>query len=213
MNISSIAPILAILTVIGVVPVIAVIATAFTKITLVLLILRNALGVQQTPPNIIIFSVAIILTLHIMQPVFVASFAQLPVDRLATMPWTEFLEGAKAAAEPFRTFLHLNTESSSRDYFLNQLSKRDTAAAAATATDFAVLAPAFLLDEITKAFTVGFLIYIPFVIIDFAVGAVLIALGMQMMSATAISTPLKILLFVQVEGWFRIVDMLLTSYK
>jgi len=190
----------------------AVVVTAFTKVTIVLLILRNALGIQQTPPNIVIYSIAIILSALIMQPVLQSSANRVPVDKVGTMTMQELGATASSAAEPFRNFMIDNTSESSRQFFTGIAQKRSKNPDV-TAVDFIVLIPAFLMDELTKSFNMGFLIYIPFIAIDFIVGAILIALGMQMMSATAIATPLKILLFVEVQGWERMFDMLLMSYK
>lgn len=209
---SGLTPLLTLMTFVGLIPLLAVVSTAFTKITIVLLIVRNALGIQQTPPNLIIFSIAMILSLNVMQPVTTAALARVPVERLAEMPLAQLTAVATGAAEPFRQFMMDNSATSSRDMFAEHVQRRNPKITI-LGTEYSVVIPAFLLDELTKAFKTGFLIYIPFIAIDFIVSAVLIALGMQMISATAVATPLKILLFVQVNGWERLFDMLLLSYK
>jgi type III secretion protein R len=209
---SGLTPLLTLMTFVGLIPLLAVVSTAFTKITIVLLIVRNALGIQQTPPNLIIFSIAMILSLNVMQPVTTAALARVPVERLSDMPIAQVTTVATEAAEPFRQFMMDNSASASRDMFAEHVQRRNPKITI-LGTEYSVVIPAFLLDELTKAFKTGFLIYIPFIAIDFIVSAVLIALGMQMISATAVATPLKILLFVQVNGWERLFDMLLLSYK
>ncbi|MDB5595540.1 MAG: hrcR [Hyphomicrobiales bacterium] len=209
---SGLTPLLTLMTFVGLIPLLAVVSTAFTKITIVLLIVRNALGIQQTPPNLIIFSIAMILSLNIMQPVTTAALARVPVERLAEMPVAQVTAVATEAAEPFRQFMMDNSAPASREMFAEHVQRRNPKITI-LGTEYSVVIPAFLLDELTKAFKTGFLIYIPFIAIDFIVSAVLIALGMQMISATAVATPLKILLFVQVNGWERLFDMLLLSYK
>lgn len=205
-------PLLTVMTLIGLLPLLAVITTSFTNVSIVLLIVRNAIGIQQTPPNMIIFTIAILITLLVMQTTFQASLALIPTDRLQSMGIDELSGTAKSASEPFRQFMLDNSSVKSREAIVAAATRR-TGSSEMAQTDYVVVISAFVIDELTRAFSIGFLLYIPFLIIDFVVGAILIALGMQMLSATAIATPLKLLLFVQVDGWKRLFDMFMLGYR
>lgn len=203
-----------VLNAVGIAPMLAVAATCFTKISIVLLIVRNALGIQQTPPNILIYTVAILLSAYVMAPVF--GRAMEAMGDLSRPPSTlnGWIELMTAAAEPIRRFLTDLSDASARIFFV-EASKRiwgGEAGLVITETDYAALVPAFLVTELTRAFQIGFLLYLPFLVIDFVVSAVLIGLGMTMMSPPVIATPLKLLLFVAVDGWQRLLEGLVLSY-
>lgn len=208
---TTITPLFALVLVIGLVPILAVVTTAFSKVSVILLIVRNALGIQQTPPNIVLFAVAIVISVVAMQPVLDESVRKIPLDDLGKMSMPEMSEVARHVAEPFRAFMLRNSEPSSRQMIVDTAQRR-TQSVRVEENDFSVVIPAFLLDELTKAFELGFTLYIPFIIVDFVVSAVLVGLGLQMMSATTIATPLKILLFVEVSGWTKLFQMLTSSY-
>jgi type III secretion protein R len=197
---------------VGVIPLLAVICTAFTKIVIVLLIVRNAIGIQQTPPNIIIFSLAMILSYVVMIDVVNRSIAAMPAQQLTQMSPQELFQAGTTAAEPFRQFMMDNSTDSSRKLFQSIAAKKDPNGNVEAAS-YSVLVPAFVLDELTRAFRVGFMIYIPFLIIDLVASCILIAIGMQMVSVTSITVPLKILLFVEAQGWERLMEFLLLSYR
>ena len=198
----------------GLAPMLVMMMTSFAKISVVLFIVRNALGVQQTPPNLLLNGLALILTVYVMMPVGrdVYAVATSPRASYSTIAGWERTVGE--AAQPVRGFLIKHTHARERKFFADATQRlwKDTGQPAAQETDFAVLVPAFLATELTRAFEIGFLLYLPFVMIDFAVSAILIAVGMQMMSPTVISTPFKLLLFVLIDGWSLLLQGLVLSY-
>ena len=205
---------LAAATLISFLPMIAVVATCYTKITVVLLIVRNAIGVQQTPPNLLLFAVAVILSVFIMMPVLDRTWTLLSGSYNHIDTPAAALAVAKTAAEPLKAFMVKYTEAPTQAFFDDAAKKiwGDVAAINVSDNDLAVLVPSFLVSELTRAFRIGFLIYLPFLMIDFAVSAILVALGMSQMSPTVVSTPFKLLLFVAVDGWRRLLEGLILSY-
>lgn len=203
-----------ILNAVGFAPMLAVAVTCFTKISIVLLIVRNALGIQQTPPNILIYTVAILLSAYVMAPVFsrtVDAVGDLSVAPATLRGWLDLMA---VAGEPIRKFLLDLSDPSARQFFVEASTRiwgADSGLSIAD-TDYAALVPAFLVTELTRAFQIGFLLYLPFLVIDFVVSAVLIGLGMTMLSPPVIATPLKLLLFVSVDGWQRLLEGLVLSY-
>ncbi|MBP2444045.1 type III secretion system export apparatus subunit SctR [Rhizobium leguminosarum] len=199
---------------ISMLPVIAVIATSFTKISVVLLIVRNAIGIQQTPPNLLVFAIAIVLSAFVMNPVLQGSWQLLLAHSGDFGTVSGMADGMIKVAAPLKDFMLKFSDAEARDFFV-QASQKIWANAPVTpiaSDDIAVLTPSFLVSELTRAFEIGFLIYLPFLMIDFAVSAILVALGMQMMSPTVVSTPLKLLLFVSIDGWRRLLEGLVLSY-
>lgn len=199
-------------------PFMAVIATSYTKIVVVLGLLRNAIGVQQLPPNMVINSIAMILSVFVMAPVISAASDRLEKSGLydRTSVRLPDLRGAMIeASPPFREFLVKQTTPRERAAFIRAAQRLWPAAQAAELkdTDFTVLLPAFLATELTKAFQIGFLIYLAFVVVDLVVANVLLALGMQMVSPVTISVPFKLLLFVVLDGWSMVFQTLLLSYR
>lgn len=198
----------------GFLPMLVVLATAYTKIVIVLILLRNALGLQQVPPNIAINSFAMVLTAFVMMPALHESYAAL--SALPSSPETvqEFLEAIAVGGQPIKHFMARNIQDGQVDFFL-QLARRIWPPAMVDdvrGDDFIVVLPAFAMSELTVAFQIGVLLFLPFAVIDLIVQAVLLALGMMMMSPMTISLPLKILLFVLVEGWTRLISSILLSY-
>ena len=208
-----IASLVAISAFLSLVPALAVAVTSYTKISVVLLIVRNALGVQQTPPNIIIYTIAMILTFYIMYPVMSDVYAVLQrqntnIDSIANLERI-----ISVVSEPIRAFLLRYVNESEQQFYIDTLKQIwPERTSVAQKNDFAILIPAFLAEELTRAFQIGFLLYIPFLIVDIVVSAVLIALGLQMMSPTIISIPFKLLLFVAIDGWNRLFQGLILSY-
>jgi type III secretion protein R len=211
MNAQQLTPILATIFFVGAIPFLAVVATSFSKIAVTLLIVRNALGIQQTPPNIIIYAIAIILSAHIMMPVGVAGWERVQALSIDPNSLADLQRAAIAALEPLSDFLELRASDRTKSLF-GEAAKVETKGPGDVKYFFSVLLPSFLADELTRAFKIGLMIYVPLALIDFVVSAILIALGMQMMSATTISTPIKILAFVAVEGWTRMLQNFLLSY-
>ena len=207
----SLLPLMATVALVGAIPLLVVVATSFTKVSVVLLILRNAIGIQQTPPNMVIYAIAMVLSFNIMNPVLQKSLAQVGAQEFSFRNIADLQANAEVASAPIKKFLADHSTPASREFFLRNTPK--AGAQGPAPADLAVLVPAFLLDELTRAFEIGLMLYLPFLAIDFLVSAVLIAMGMQMMSPPLISTPLKILLFVVVSGWTRLFENLVLSYQ
>lgn len=196
-------------------PFIAVMTTSYLKMVVVLSLVRNALGIQQIPPNMVINGLALILSFYVMAPVVNRSY-----DIVKSMPVPEeqnvgeLLRGFGAAKEPFREFLMTHSHQRERDFFLRSAQELWPAedAAAVTEDNLLILVPAFTISELTSAFQIGFLIYLPFVAIDLIVSNILLAMGMMMVSPMTISLPFKLLLFVLVDGWTWLIHGLVLTY-
>lgn len=202
------------LVLLGLVPFIAVIATSFIKIVVVLQLVRNALGIQQIPPTMTLQGLAIILTLYIMAPVGIESFDKLAGRDLKNMETGELVATLSEAAEPFRQFLARHTAPRHREFFVETARRLWPPAIAGNldSDHFLVLIPAFTVSELTNAFEVGFLLYLPFVAIDLIISNILLAMGMMMVSPMTISLPFKLLLFVMLDGWTRLIQGLVLTY-
>jgi flagellar biosynthetic protein FliP len=200
--------ILAIMTALTFLPAILMMMTSFTRIIIVFSILRQALGLQQSPSNQILIGLALFLTLFIMQPVFNQ------VNQNALQPYiNEQISAQQALAnttEPFHTFMLSQTRESDIALFVG-IAKHPPIATPAD-TPFNILVPAFIISELKTAFQIGFIIFIPFLVIDLVVASVLMAMGMMMLSPLIISLPFKIMLFVLVDGWAMIVGTLAASF-
>jgi type III secretion protein R len=196
-------------------PLLMICTTCFLKVSMVMVIVRNAIGVQQVPPSLAIYSLALVVTGFVMAPVFHEVSTTLGFKTTSART-TENLSLAEllVAAEPLRKFMVSNTLPEQRQHFLGIARKQWPADMARTAkdTDYMVLIPAFVVSEMQLALEVGFVLYIPFVVIDLVLSNLLLALGMQMVSPMVVSLPLKILLFVMLDGWTRLVDGLVQSY-
>lgn len=187
--------------------------TAFIKISVVLMIVRNALGLQQVPSNMIVMALSLFLSAFIAVPAITQAFAAIDdlgpldssVDTLIAV-WT-------AGLDPFKGFITQHTNPQHLEFFVAVAGEVWQGSGITPDPEMAILQiPAFVLTELTAAFEYGFLLYLPFVAIDLAVTAILIALGMQLVQPTIISVPFKILLFVAVDGWAKLVEGLLLSY-
>ena len=212
-------------------PFIAMIATSYLKIVVVMSLIRNALGIQSIPPNMVVNAIAMILTFYIMAPVAGESWniASEQIARTRTpaaaaeaaaeagTPDGIFFEtdAIAAAAEPFRRFLSEHTAMRERAFFVNTaetLWGHDDEPAIVDPESFYILIPAFCVSELTKAFQIGFLVYLPFIAIDIIVSNILLAMGMMMVSPVTISLPFKLLLFVMVDGWTLLIQGLVRGY-
>jgi type III secretion protein R len=218
MDLSQFSPGSALVTVIllALAPFVAVMVTSFTKIVVVLSLLRNALGLQQVPPNIVLNGMALILTLYVMFPV-----GQKMAEATDNMPPTAALSDtqqmfsyANQAKEPLREFLIKHSSDRERAFFLRtaQRISAPEKRAEITGRDFLVVVPAFTVSELATAFQIGFLIFLPFLIIDLVVSNILLAMGMMMLSPTTVSLPFKLLLFVLIDGWVKLAHGLVLSY-
>ena len=178
-------------------PSLLVMATAFTRIVIVLALLRTAIGAQGVPPNPVIIGLALFLTLFVMQPVLEESW------RLGLAPLAEGrigeMEGLAAAAEPFRRFMAAQVREQDLALFLDLAGA--PAAVAADQAPWRALLPAFLAGELKRAFEIGFLLFLPFLVIDLVVASLLMSLGMMMLPPNVVALPFKLIFFVLVDGW------------
>ncbi|HKJ86971.1 MAG TPA: flagellar type III secretion system pore protein FliP [Gammaproteobacteria bacterium] len=201
--------ILALLTVLTLAPAILVLMTSFVRVVVVLSFLRQALGTQQTPPNQVIIGLSLFLTLFIMSPVWHQ------IDQNALGPYLDkrisLQEGAKRALVPARQFMFKQAGDREVRLFMN-LAGEDKPKNLKDVPTRALI-PAFVISELKTAFEIGFLIYIPFLIIDMVVASVLMSMGMMMLPPVMISLPMKLILFVLVDGWYLIVGSLVESFK
>jgi type III secretion protein R len=197
-------------------PVLLITATSFLKTSIVLLIVRNAIGVQQVPPGIAMYSIALMMTLYVMAPTFQEMIDAVPAEAMtaAATPRYPLLPTVQKGVEPLRKFMLNHAKADQRELFLEKAKKLwpEKMSRSATSKDFLVVMPAFMISEMQAGFEMGFLIYIPFLVIDVLVSNVLMALGMQMMSPTTVSVPLKLFLFVIVDGWGKLLHSVLDSY-
>lgn len=196
------------ITVLSVAPSILLCVTSFTRFVVVLSLLRNALGTQQSPPNSVLISLAMFLSLFVMQPTFNAAYEE-GIKPLMAQQISEDQAFEKTAA-PFRTFMLKHTRSEDLGLFI-KLSRKPAPARAAE-TPLTVLMPAFMISELRRAFEIGFLLFIPFLIIDLAVSAILMSMGMMMLPPVVVSLPFKLIFFVLVDGWTLVAGSLIQSY-
>jgi type III secretion protein R len=203
------------LSLMGLVPLLVVTMTGFLKIAVVMFLIRNALGVQQTPPNLVLYGIALILTVYVTTPLI----GDL-VGRLSTHPIElRSPESLKATMNvvrgPVQAHLLRFTQPEERAFFLSATARiwPDGSRLDLKDDDLVVLVPAFVSSELTRAFEIGFLLYLPFLIVDLVVSTVLMAMGMSMVQPTVIAVPLKLLLFVAVAGWSRLMHGLILSYS
>ncbi|MDH0799706.1 MULTISPECIES: type III secretion system export apparatus subunit SctR [Pseudomonas] len=195
-------------------PMLLVVCTAFLKIVIVLMITRNAIGVQQVPPGMAINGIALAATLFIMAPVGYEMAEIVKVSPLDLTSVGALQQTGMEAIKPLRTFMLRNSDPDILTHLLENAMRMWPAQMVQEVQreDLILLAPAFVLSQLQAGFEIGFLIYIPFIVIDLIVSNLLLALGMQMVSPMTISLPLKLLLFVMVSGWSRLLDSLFFSY-
>ena len=193
-------------------PFLLVMFTSFTKISVVLSLTRSALGTQQAPPTVVLTGLAAVLSLVVMSPVAEAMLARVNGERLPSAPGPEMLRVARSAAEPLRAFLVEHGSPELRAEFA-ALSRELRGGAEVSESDLSVVAPAFVLSELKQAFQIGFLIFLPFLVVDMVVANVLLALGMQSLSPSQVSLPFKVLLFVAVDGWSLLARSLVQGYR
>jgi flagellar biosynthetic protein FliP len=200
--------ILALMTVLTLLPAALIMMTSFTRIIIVLAILRQAMGVQSTPSNQVLIGLSLFLTFFIMNPVFDTAYEE------GVKPYLdgqiEVIDAFNKAAQPFKAFMLAQTRESDLELFASIhggmiLETRDD-------VPFSLLLPAFVTSELKTAFQIGFLIFIPFLIIDLVVASVLMAMGMMMLSPMLISLPFKLMLFVLIDGWALLMGTLASSF-
>ncbi|MBN1960987.1 MAG: type III secretion system export apparatus subunit SctR [Deltaproteobacteria bacterium] len=214
---------LAALAVFAMVPFILIMVTSFVKIAVVLSIVRQAIGTQQIPPTQVITGLATILTVYIMMPVGLEIYhqsqermARYSKDKAKIMSFTvdQVIDLVREGQHPLRRFLIKHAHLKDRDMFYKLAWKMRAPQDRATLTDedWAIIVPSFVISELKEAFQIGFILFVPFLVIDMVVANLLMALGMQMLSPTTISLPFKILLFVLVDGWYLISRGLVLGY-
>jgi len=199
---------LALMTTITLLPSLLLMMTSFVRIIIVMSILRQALGTGQTPPNMVLVGLSLFLTLFIMSPVLTEVYQNALVPYL--QQGMNFDKALAAAEQPIRGFMLRQTREDDIALFMEMAHKGDVAGSEAVA--FTTLVPAFITSELKSAFTIGFLIYIPFVVIDLIVASVLMSMGMMMLSPMMISMPFKLMLFVLIDGWSLIMGSLAASF-
>jgi type III secretion protein R len=203
------------------IPFMLMMVTSFVKISVVLSIVRSALGTQQIPPTQVITGLAIILTVYIMAPVGQEMYRAAKVDiwskgpsLLSSETVGTLLEAADRSKEPLRDFLVKKVKDKDRALFFHLAKKMRKVEDRKDIgdKDFMIIIPAFVVSELKEAFQIGFLLFVPFIVIDMVVANILLALGMHMLSPTTISMPFKLLLFVLVDGWYLIAKGLVVGY-
>ncbi len=196
------------ITVLSLAPSILLTVTCFTRFVVVLSLLRNAIGIQQSPPNSVLISLAMFLSFFVMQPTFETAYTN-GIAPLVAEQITE-TEAFARTAEPFKMFMlkHVRQEDVKLFY---KLSKQPVPASA-EATPLTVITPAFMISELRRAFEIGFLLFIPFLIIDIVVSAILMGMGMMTLPPVIISLPFKLIFFVLVDGWHLVAESLVRSY-
>jgi len=206
---SRLVQITALITVLSLAPSLLVMMTAFTRIVIVLSLLRSALSTQSTPPNMVLIGLALFLTFFVMQPVLQQSWAAglLPM----TQGHIDSIEGLRRAAEPFRTFMMHNLRPEDLRLFLD-VGNLPTPVSP-DQTPWRALIPAFMVGELRRAFEIGFLLFLPFLVIDMVVASVLMSLGMMMLPPSVVSLPFKLVFFVLVDGWRLVAGSLVQSFR
>ena len=196
-------------------PFLVVMGTCFVKLIVVFALVRNALGIQSIPPNMALHGLALVLTLYIMMPVGIESYENLAGQEFTLESPASLEAAASVAVVPYRKFLAKHANERQLDFFIETAGELwgDDHAHELTRDNMFILIPAFVVGELTSAFEIGFLIYLPFIVVDLVVSNVLLAMGMMMISPMTISLPFKLLLFVFLDGWTRLVQGLVLSYQ
>ncbi len=199
----------------GMLPLAAVTVTAFAKIAVVIFIVRNAIGIQQLPPNAILYGLSIILSAYIAMPVMNESYNAVRDSGLAMNEFEHWLAAGETASGPLREFLLKYTDQKQLAFFENSLAGiwGEGKTVEIDRNNLSVLVPAFMMSELTRAFEIGFMLYLPFMAIDIIVTTILIALGMMMVPPTTVSIPFKLMLLIALDGWTKIVHGLVLSYS
>ncbi|MCM2472815.1 flagellar type III secretion system pore protein FliP [Rhizobium sp. CG5] len=198
------------LTVLSVAPGILIMVTSFPRFIIAFSILRSGMGLASTPSNMILVSLALFMTFYVMTPTMDAAWRD-GVQPLLDNQLTE-AQAIERIAEPFRTFMTANTRDKDLRLFIDIASERGQTPVVDQKVDYRVLIPAFMLSEIRRGFEIGFLIILPFLVIDMIVATITMAMGMMMLPPTSISLPFKVLFFVLIDGWNLLVGSLVRSF-
>lgn len=202
--------IILVMTVISLAPSILVMVTSFTRIIVVLALLRTAIGTQQTPPNQVLIALALFLTAFVMAPTFDKAYKDGVVPLLNEEISEE--EAIKLAAAPFHTFMLSQVRDKDLELFAEMMPEGTPEIEKPEDTPYQMLIPAFMISELKRAFEIGFLLFVPFLIIDMLVASTLMAMGMMMLPPVIISLPFKLIFFVLVDGWHMVAGSLVKSF-
>ena len=208
-------PMMAMLAAMALVPFAILMLTSFSKIAVVLFIARSAMGTQQIPPSTVLTGLAVILSMHVMAPVFEDMWREAKDALQGAEDVDALLVAGSRAAQPLRNFLKQHGSHDDRMMFLDlarQLRGEERAAEVGE-DDLVVIVPAFVISELKGAFQIGFLVFLPFLVLDMVIANLLLALGMQSLSPTSVSLPFKLLLFVAVDGWSLLSQGLILGYR
>ena len=197
------------LTVLSLAPSILIMVTSFTRLIVALSFLRTALGTQTTPPNQVLIALALFLTAFIMAPVFEASYYNGMLPLIEESITEE--QAIERSAEPFRTFMLAHVRDKDLELFMNMRPEMEELETRQD-TPYQILIPSFMISELRRAFEIGFLLFVPFLIIDLLVASILMAMGMMMLPPVIISLPFKLVFFVLVDGWYMVAGSLARSF-
>ena len=211
------------LAVLTLLPFVIIMVTSFVKLSVVLSIVRSAIGTQQIPPTQVITGLSIVLTVYIMAPVGIEIYnateqtiqQKNPGGSLVSTQTVDLLfQALREAGPPLKAFLKKNSHQKDQAMFFSMAKRlrKPEDRSDVGPEDFMVLIPSFVISELKEAFQIGFIIFVPFLVVDMIVSNILMALGMQMLSPTTISLPFKLLLFVMIDGWYLITKGLITGY-
>ena len=188
--------------------------TSFVKISVVFMIIRQALGMQQVPSNVVLLALSVLLSIFITLPVFREALNALTVVDANTDNVAGLIALWDAGIAPFQAFIAKHISPEHIDFFVQTANDLWSGSGlVGDASNFVIQLPAFMVSELTEAFKIGFLLYLPFVAIDLAITTILMALGMQMVHPNIISVPFKLLTFVFVDGWARLIEGLILTYQ
>jgi len=212
---SDITGLLLVVLAISVIPFVAMVVTSYMKIVVVLGLLRNALGVQQVPPNMVLNGIAILVSTYIMAPVAISAMNNMQTGGGTNGTSQTVIQSFAAAREPFRQFLEKHAQEREKRFFLRSATAiwPKQQASELKENDLMVLAPAFTLTELTDAFKIGFLLYIAFIVVDLIIANVLLAMGLSQVQSSSIAIPFKLLLFVAMDGWSTLIHGLVMTYR
>jgi flagellar biosynthetic protein FliP len=199
------------ITVLSVAPGILIMVTSFPRFIIAFAILRSGMGLATTPSNMILVSLALFMTFYVMAPTFDRAWDQ-GVEPLIANQITE-IEAAQRIAQPFREFMTANTRDKDIELFISLAEERGQTVVTEGVVDLRVVIPAFMISEIRRGFEIGFLVVLPFLVIDLIVATITMAMGMMMLPPTSISLPFKILFFVLIDGWNLLVGSLVRSFS
>lgn len=199
----------------GLIPLFVVTITSFLKISIVMFLVRNALGIQQTPPNLVLYSIALILAVYVSSPLLGDIYSRLSAPEVNLNTVEGIQDAAARVRTPVQQHLARFAHPDEQDFFFAATERiwPESARVDVSKDDILILLPAFISSELTRAFEIGFLLYLPFLLIDLVVSNILMAMGMIMVSPTLISIPLKLFLFVTIDGWSRLFHGLILSYS